>query len=123
MTKRIGLVIPSSNQLTEPEYHRYRPDGVLAHFCRMRMTGVHRTSSAELLPRIADAASSVADAQCDVIAFHCTALALDAGPAGEPQIIAAIEEATGRPAVATASSIIAALAGCRSTAHRDDYAL
>jgi maleate cis-trans isomerase len=75
----------------------------------MRMTGAHRTSFAELLPRIADAARSVADAQCDVIAFHCTALVLDAGPAGEPQIIEAIEDATGRPAVATASSIIAAL--------------
>ena len=109
MTKRVGLIIPSSNQLTEPEYHRFLPDGVLAHFARLRMTGAHRLPLPELLPRIADAAQSVADAQCDVIAFHCTAIALDAGPSGEPQIIDTIRTATGTPATATASAIIGAL--------------
>ena len=53
MAKRIGLIIPSSNQLTEPEYHRYLPDGVLAHFARLRMTGAHKLPLPDLLPRIA----------------------------------------------------------------------
>jgi maleate isomerase len=109
MTKRIGLIIPSSNQLTEPEFHRYLPDGVLAHFARLRMTGANQRPLPELLPRIADAAMALADAKCDVIAFHCTAIALDAGPAGEPEILAAISKTTGTPAVATAAAIIAAL--------------
>ncbi|MGH6769171.1 MAG: maleate cis-trans isomerase family protein [Xanthobacteraceae bacterium] len=109
MTKRIGLIIPSSNQLTEPEYHRYLPDGTLAHFARLRMTGAHRLPLPDLLPRIAEAALSLADAKCEVIAFHCTAIALDAGPTGEPQIMAAIAENTGVAATATASAIIAAL--------------
>jgi len=109
MTKRIGLIIPSSNQLTEPEYHRYLPDGVLAHFARLRMTGAHKLPLPDLLPRIADAAMALADAKCDVIAFHCTAIALDAGPAGEPKIVSAISETSGTPATATAAAIVSAL--------------
>jgi maleate isomerase len=109
MSKRIGLIIPSSNQLTEPEYHRYLPDGVVAHFTRLRMTGAHKLPLLDLLPRITNAAMALADATCDVIAFHCTAIALDAGPAGEPRIVAAISEATGTPATATAVAIVSAL--------------
>ena len=109
MTKRIGLIIPSSNQLTEPEYHRYLPEGVLAHFARLRMTGAHKLPLPDLLPRIADAALALADAKCDVIAFHCTAIALDAGPAGEPKIVSAIFEASATPATATAAAIVSAL--------------
>jgi maleate isomerase len=109
MTKRIGLIIPSSNQLTEPEYHRYLPDGVLAHFARLRMTGANRLPLPDLLPHISDAAMALADAKCDVIAFHCTAIALDAGPTGEPKIVSTISGATGTPATATAAAIIAAL--------------
>ncbi len=109
MTKRIGLIIPSSNQLTEPEFHRYLPDGVRAHFARLRMTGAHKLPLPDLLPGIADAALALADAKCDVIAFHCTAIALDAGPAGEPKIMSTIAAATGTPATATAAAIVAAL--------------
>src|SRR5262245_11241986 len=107
MIKRIGLIIPSSNQLTEPEYHRFLPDGVLAHVARLRMTGANKLPLPELLPRIADAAMALADAKCHVIAFHCTAIALDAGPTGEPEIVSAISGTTGT--TATAAAIIAAL--------------
>lgn len=109
MTKRIGVIIPSSNQLTEPEFHRFLPDGVLAHITRLRMTGAHKLALPALLPRIADAAMALADAKCGVIAFHCTAIALDAGPTGEPKITSAISTATGTPATATAAAIVAAL--------------
>ncbi len=109
MTKRIGLIIPSSNQLSEPEFHRYLPNGVIAHFTRLRMTGAHKRQLPDLLPRIVDAAMALADAKCEVIAFHCTAIALDAGPAGELKIVSAISKATDTPATATAVAIISAL--------------
>ena len=35
----IGLIIPSSNRLTEPQFHRYAPPGVGIHVTRLRMTG------------------------------------------------------------------------------------
>ena len=36
---RLGLIIPSSNRLTEPQFHRYAPTGVDVHVTRLRMTG------------------------------------------------------------------------------------
>ena len=42
---RIGLIIPSSNRLTEPQFNRYAPSGVDTHVTRLRMTGqVSQTS-------------------------------------------------------------------------------
>ena len=73
------------------------------------MTGAHKRQLPDLLPRIVDAAMALADAKCEVIAFHCTAIALDAGPAGELKIVSAISKATDTPATATAVAIISAL--------------
>jgi maleate cis-trans isomerase len=35
---RIGLIIPSSNRLTEPQFHRFAPPGFGIHATRLRMT-------------------------------------------------------------------------------------
>ncbi len=40
--ERIGLIIPSANSLTEPQFHRYLPEGVTAHVARLRMAGKFR---------------------------------------------------------------------------------
>ena len=53
---RVGLIIPSSNRLSEPQFQRYAPSGVQLHVTRLRMTGPHKAPLDELLPRIADAA-------------------------------------------------------------------
>src|SRR5262245_8516690 len=105
---RIGLIIPSSNRLTEPQFHRYAPAGVEPHVTRLRMTGEHHAPLPELLPRIAEAAGTLADAKCDVIVFHCTGSSMEAGLAAEREVIATIEHATGRRATTTASAILAA---------------
>ena len=39
---RIGLIIPSSNRMTEPQFHRYAPAGVAIHIARVQMTGRHK---------------------------------------------------------------------------------
>ncbi|MBI4490812.1 MAG: hypothetical protein HY694_17145 [Deltaproteobacteria bacterium] len=36
---QIGLIIPSSNRLTEPQFQRYAPPEVGVHITRLRMTG------------------------------------------------------------------------------------
>jgi maleate isomerase len=56
---RIGLIIPSSNRLTEPHMHRYAPEGVQAHVTRLRMTGASHVPLAALLPRIVEATQSL----------------------------------------------------------------
>ncbi len=106
---RLGLIIPSSNRLTEPQFHRYAPPGVDIHVTRLRMTGAFAAPIAQLMPRIVEAAEMLADARCDVIGFHCTATSMEEGIAGDRAIIAAIAEATDQTTTSTATAVLAAL--------------
>ncbi len=36
---RIGLIIPSGNRLTEPQFNQYAPPGTGIYVTRLRMTG------------------------------------------------------------------------------------
>ncbi len=105
----IGLIIPSSNRLTEPQFHRYAPRGVPVHVTRLRMTGPHRRPVLDLLPEIAGAAELLADAACDLIVFHCTASSMESGLDADRQVIETITSTTGRKAASTGTALLEAL--------------
>lgn len=109
MNASIGLIIPSSNRLTEPQFHRYAPPGVGIHVTRLRMTAKWRRPLAELKPVIAEAAAALGDAKPGVIVFHCTASSMEAGLDGEKAVVAAIAEASGGAAITTGQAIVEAL--------------
>jgi maleate isomerase len=111
---RIGFIIPSSNRMIEPQMARYCPAGVVPHFQRIGMTNRHRAPLDALLPRIVDAAELLGDAKCDLTVLQCTGTSMSAGVAAERGVIAAIEKATGGPALSTASSLMTALAALRA---------
>ncbi len=106
---RIGLIIPSSNRLTEPQMRRYAPRGVQVHATRLRMTGASHVPLAQLMPRIVEATLALADARCDVIVFHCTASSMEAGLDGERQVLDAMRGATPCQVTTTASATLAAM--------------
>jgi len=106
---RYGMIIPSSNRMAEPHAFRYAPPGVVAHTTRLRMTGPYFMPLDKLLPQVATAAETLADANCDPIVFHCTANSMAEGVAGEKRIAETIEQATGRRATTTAAATLAAL--------------
>jgi maleate isomerase len=106
---RIGLIIPSSNRLVEPQLNRHAPDGVAVHLTRLRMTGEYHKPIADLLPDIAGAAGTLSDARCDPIVFQCTGTAMQEGVEAERGIVRKIESATGCRATTTASAAMAAL--------------
>lgn len=105
---RLGFIIPAVNQLAEPHVNRYAPDGVQAHFTRLRMTGAQHVPLLDLLPRIAEAAQALADAQCDMVVFHCTGSSMEAGLEAERRVIDTIHQATGRRATTVASALLEA---------------
>jgi maleate isomerase len=105
MTARTGLIIPSSNRMVEQEMVPAFPAGVTAHVARLRMTGANRLAFDQLLPRIEEAVRALADARCDVVAFHCTANSMDGGKAGEEQILAALAKG-GAPRASTTITAI-----------------
>jgi maleate cis-trans isomerase len=105
---RIGLIIPSSNRLTEPQMRQYAPAGVEVHVTRLRMTGASHLPLPELLPRVVEATAALDDARCDVSVFHCTASSMEAGLAGERQVLDAMRSATESAVATTASAVLAA---------------
>lgn len=110
MTARIGLIIPSSNRMVEGEMVRHLPPGVVAHVARLRMTGVHNVPIDQLLPRVEDAAATLIDARCGVVAFHCTANSMAEGADGEAKLLAAVRRAGASQVTTTASAIRRAFA-------------
>jgi maleate isomerase len=105
VTQRIGLIVPSSNRMVEGEMVRHLPPGYVAHIARLRMTGAHRVGIDELIPRVEEAAATLVDARCAVIAFHCTANSTGEGLAGEAKLFAALKHAGAPQATTTATAI------------------
>jgi maleate isomerase len=114
MTQRIGLIIPSSNRMVEQEMVRHLPPGIVAHVTRLRMTGAHRVPIAQLRPRVEEAAATLVDARCAVVAFHCTANSTAEGLTGEAELAAALRQAGAAQVTTTASAIRGALEALRA---------
>ena len=101
----IGLIIPSGNRLTEPQFSQYLPSGVGAHVTRLRMTGKFRKPLAELKRPLVEAAEALSDLNPSVIVFHCTANSMESGLAHEKAIVDIVEQASGCPTITTAQAL------------------
>jgi len=108
----IGLIIPSGNRLTEPQFNQYLPSGVGAHVTRLRMTGKFRKPLAELKRPLMEAAEALSDLKPQVIVFHCTANSMESGRAHEKAIVDIVEQASGCPTITTAQALTQAFDHC-----------
>jgi maleate isomerase len=106
---RIGLIIPSANRMTEPQFNHYAPEGLGIHVARGRVAGQPSRTVAELTDEIAHAAGTLADAHPDLIVFHCTHTSMKEGADGEARIISLIRKTTGIDALSTSSLVNDAL--------------
>jgi maleate isomerase len=106
---RIGLIIPSVNRLTEPQFNHYAPEGLGVYIARGRVAGEPQRTVAQLTDEIAHAAATLADAKPDLIVFHCTNTSMKEGADGEARIIDLVRETTGIEALSTSSLVSDAL--------------
>lgn len=106
---RVGLIIPSVNTLSEPQFNHYAPAGLAMHVARARVAGEWRRPFPELKPEIAAAAERLADCKPDLIVFHCTDTSMAEGPQGEGRILDLIRSATGVEALSTSALVLEAL--------------
>jgi maleate cis-trans isomerase len=106
---RIGLIIPSVNRMTEPQFNHYAPEGLGIHVARGRVAGQPVRTVAELTDEIAHAAGTLADAGPDLIVFHCTHTSMKEGTDGERRILDLIRRTTGIEALSTSSLVNDAL--------------
>jgi maleate isomerase len=106
---RIGLIIPSSNRLSEPQFRHFAPPALGIHVTRLQMTGKWNRPLSALGEDLDRAASALADARVDLIVFHCTGTAMEEGPEQEARAIARISDGTGIAAFSTAGALVEAL--------------
>lgn len=106
---RIGLIIPSSNRLTEPQFQKYAPAEVGIHVTLLRITGKWHRPLPEIKETIAEAARVISDTKPAVIVFHCTATSMEEGLAGEAHIVEEIQRSSGCPTITTCQAVIEAL--------------
>ena len=106
---RIGLIIPSSNRLTEPQLRHFAPPELGIHVTRLQMTGKWNRPLSALTEDIQRAAGALADAKPDIIVFHCTGHAMEEGPEGDARTRELIKRATGIEAMSTGGAIVEAI--------------
>jgi maleate isomerase len=106
---RVGLIIPSVNTYSEPQFNHFAPDGLGIHVARARVAGQWKRPLREMKEEIAGAARLLSDAHPDVIVFHCTDTSMTQGPQGEGKILDIVKDATGIDAMATSRLVLEAL--------------
>jgi len=106
---RLGLIIPSVNTMSEPQFNRLAPAGLTVHVSRARVAGEWKRPLPEMATEIASAARLLGDCGCDLIVFHCTDTSMTEGPKGEERILSLIRDATGIAALATSRLVRDAL--------------
>ncbi len=106
---RIGLIIPSVNTFSEPQFNRFAPEGLGIHVARARVAGPWKRPLPEMAGEIATSAQLLADCAPDLIVFHCTDTSMTQGPQGEGKILDIVRDASGVDAVATSRLVLEAL--------------
>ncbi|MBU8545400.1 MULTISPECIES: maleate cis-trans isomerase family protein [Roseomonadaceae] len=104
---KIGLIVPSTNTINEPEFWRLAPKGVTIHTARATLLGkMTEDSYIRMAEAVKQAADDLATAEVDVVAYGCTSGSF---VCSLQDIVADLHQRTGVPAIATSGSVVAAL--------------
>ncbi|HUI96548.1 MAG TPA: hypothetical protein VLX44_12400 [Xanthobacteraceae bacterium] len=107
--RRIGVLVPSSNSVTEPSFSAALPPGTTLHVARMRLATVEAESIERVVEEIESESRKLADADVDVIVLAATAPSSRKGLGYDRELIARIGAASGKPATTAATALVAAL--------------
>jgi maleate cis-trans isomerase len=106
---RIGMIIPSVNSMTEPQFSHLAPPGLSVNIARARVAGEWKRPLPQMADEIASAARLLSDVAPNLIVFHCTDTSMTQGPQGEGRILDIVKEAAGIEALATSRLVLEAL--------------
>ncbi len=110
-SRRVGLLVPSSNTVMEPDLWRALPSGATLHTARMYLEdttpqGEHRMLDEHVLP----AARDLATARPDLIVFGCTSAGALRGNGYDAELCRRISDLSGVPTVSVIASVRRAIA-------------
>jgi maleate isomerase len=106
---RAGLLVPSGNSVAEPEIRAMLPRQISMLVTRLALRGSSKPELMRMLDRLEAASELLADAEVDVIVFHCTAVSTFA-PELADGIRERVQAAAGIRCFTTADAILAGLA-------------
>lgn len=103
---RLGMLLPSSNPVGEPEVAAMLPSGISLHTTRLKLAGSSPEQLLAMTAKVEEGAALLADAGVDLIGFNCTAVSTFDEAMAE-SIRVRICAAGSVPAISTADAILA----------------
>ncbi|MDR2107834.1 MAG: hypothetical protein LBP28_00015 [Coriobacteriales bacterium] len=107
--RKIGLIIPSTGNAPEVEFHRYVPSGVAVSSQHVLFERVDQDGLVAMGARLEEAASVLATGEPDLLVFACTMGSLVKGVGYDREIVARLEALTGIKTITTSTAVLAAL--------------
>lgn len=106
MSTRIGLIVPSSNTVAEPDFYTRLPADCSVHTARMFLEETTPEGESVMLDEhVPKAIVDLATARPDVVVFACTSAGALRGNQYEAELIERISQQTGSPTVSVAASV------------------
>ena len=110
-SKRIGLLVPSSNSTVEVEFYRALPHDVSLHVARLPIAQVDPESIAGMVDPLETESKKLASADVDVIVLGAAAPSFLKGMGYDREMSQRIAQATGKPATTASTALLQSLAG------------
>jgi maleate isomerase len=108
---RVGLLVPSSNTVMEPDFWRALPPGATLHTGRMYLEETTPEAEGRMLDEhVLPAARDLATARPDLIVFGCTSAGALRGNDYDAKLCRRISDLSGVPTVSVIASVRRAIA-------------
>jgi maleate isomerase len=108
---RVGLLVPSSNTVMEPDFWGALPPGATLHTARMHLESTTPEDESRMLDEhVLPAARDLATARPDLIVFGCTSAGALRGNRYDAELCARISQVSGVPTVSVIASVRQAIA-------------
>lgn len=106
---KVGLIIPSVNTTTEPEFAWIAPDRISFHAARVFMDATTPEALRRMNEEVRHAASLLATLSPDVVAYACTSGSFIDGPEATRALLEEMRQVLNCPVVATSAAMTEAL--------------
>jgi maleate isomerase len=114
-SKRIGLLVPSSNSTVEVEFYRALPNDVSLHVARLPITQVNPESIAGMVDPLETESKKLASADVDVIVLGAAAPSFLKGMGYDKEVAKRIATASGKPATTASTALLQSLRALGAT--------
>ena len=116
---RLGLIVPSTNSVVEPEFQHYAPVGVSTLATRVPVAEARDESEkvatiVAMRDRIPAAAAELSDVRPNVVAYACTSGSFLEGRDSDEKTCCELVAITGVPSLTTSTAVVAALRSVRA---------